>query len=242
MTRRGYVDRKRLLQWVVAGCALFVLLTLLAMLTYPGGLAVPMGGPAPRGYSFFRNFFSDLGRTVSPLGEPNTLSFALFVVALTGAGLSLGLFSLVMPSLCERPRAAWVLSRAGAFFGIVAGLSFVGVAWTPADLLLAAHKTFVQVAFLSLFVGVLGYLAALLLVRDYPRRYLAVFAAFALLLVGYLWLLFFGPALDSTQGLLIQATGQKVIVYAGIVSVGMQALGAQRVLDQIEGTPGCGGK
>ncbi len=230
MAPKRVFRRERLLAWVVAGCGLFVLLTLAAMLAYPGGT---VADPATKGYSFFRNFFSDLGRTVSPLGEPNTLSFLLFVVALTLAGLSLVLFSLVMPSLFRQPRSARALSLGGSLCGVVAGLSFVGVALAPANLLLPAHVIFVQVAFLSFLLAALGFSGAILLTRDYPRRYLAVFVAFALLLAGYLWLLFFGPALDSPQGLLIQATGQKVVVYAAILTAGIQALGAQRRLPAV---------
>ncbi len=49
---------------------------------------------------------------------------------------------------------------------------------------------------------------------------------FFALLVGYVWLLEFGPsAAASYQGQVIQATGQKVIVYAAIMSVTFQAWG-----------------
>lgn len=228
MAHGRHFDRRRLLGWVVASCGQFLALTLLAMFAYPGGT---VADPEARGYSFFRNFFSDLGRTVNPLGRPNTLSFVLFVVALTLAGLGLVLFFLAMPSLFSQPRSARSLSLVGSLFGIVSGLSFAGVAFTPANLFLTAHKIFVQMAFLSFFLATLAYTAAIILVRDYPRGYLAVFGTFALLLAGYLWLLFFGPGLESPQGLFIQATGQKVIVYTAILSVGLQALGARRVLD-----------
>jgi hypothetical membrane protein len=228
MAQEGRFSRQRLLAWVVAASGQFVPLTLVAMLAYPGGT---VADPATKGYSFFRNFFSDLGRTVSPLGKPNTLSFLLFAVALTLAGLGLVLFSLVMPSLFRRSRPAWNLSLAGSLCGTVAGFAFVGVALAPANLFLPAHVIFVQVAFLSTFLATVGYSGAILLARDYPRKYLAVFAAFALLLAAYLWLLFFGPGLDSPSGLLIQAIGQKVIAYASILSVGIQAWGARRLSD-----------
>lgn len=227
MAHEGRFTRRRRLAWVVAGCGQFVPLTLVAMLAYPGGT---VADPATEGYAFFRNFFSDLGRTVSPLGKPNTVSFVLFVVALTLAGLGLVLFSLVMPSLFRRSLPAWCLSLMGSLWGVIAGLSFIGVALAPANLFLPAHAIFVQVAFLSLFLAALGYSGAILLTPDYPRKYLSVFIAFVLLLAGYLWLLFFGPALDSPSGLVIQATGQKIIAYAAILSVGIQALGARRIL------------
>ena len=111
--------RQQLLGWVVAGSVLFVVLTLVAMWFYPGGT---VGDPDTVGYSFFRNFFSDLGRTASRLGTPNTVSAILFFVALTLAGLTLILFFAIMPSFLWRSRAARVPALSGTFFG--AGASF----------------------------------------------------------------------------------------------------------------------
>jgi hypothetical membrane protein len=229
MERKSFLDRQRLLGWVVAGSGQFVVLTLVAMLAYPGGTVTD---PTTTGYSFFRNFFSDLGRTVSPLGMPNTVAAVLFATALALAGLALVLFSAIMPSLLRRPPAARVFGLCGSLFGVLAGLSFVGVACTPANLFLPAHKTFVQVAFLCFFVAALGYTVASLLADAYPGRYAAVSALFTGLLAAYVWLLFFGPGLDSPQGLVIQATGQKIIAYAAIVAVLVQAVGARRALRQ----------
>jgi hypothetical membrane protein len=227
MERESRFNRRQLLAWVMAACIQFVALTLVAMLAYPGGT---VADPNAQGYLFFHNFFSDLGRTVTPLEQPNTLSFVIFVVALTLAGLGLVLFSLVMPGLFRQSRGARVLSLAGSLSGTLAGLSFVGVALAPANLFLPAHALFVQTAFLSLFVAAMAYSGAIWRTPDYPRRYLAVFGAFDLLLLGYLWLLFFGPAFDSPYGLVIHAAGQKAIVYAAIVAVCIQAWGARRIL------------
>jgi hypothetical membrane protein len=218
----------------MAGCVQFVVLTAVAMLVYPGGT---VADPASHGYAFFRNFFSDLGRTKTTLGAPNTASFLLFFVALTLAGLGLILFFTAMPGFFRQAvqptslqvRLARVLSWAGSAFGVVSGLSFVGVACTPANLYLGPHGLFVEAAFLSFFVASLLYTAAILLTPTYPRRYALVFTAFTLLLAAYLWLLFFGPRPTAPQGLVIQATGQKVIVYAAILTALIQADGARRL-------------
>ncbi len=111
--------------------AQFVLLTVAAMLLYPGGT---VADPEASRYRFFHNFFSDLGRTVTSDGEANTLSALLFVIALSGAGLSLVWFFLAAPRLLRRSRAGRALSVLGSLFGVVSGLAFVGVAWTPANL------------------------------------------------------------------------------------------------------------
>src|SRR4030065_92850 len=85
---------KHLFTLVIAGCLLFVALTALAMLFYPGGTQTD---PAAPGYSFFHNFFSELGLARSHAGGPNTISAALFTAALTMAGGGLVLFFLAFP-------------------------------------------------------------------------------------------------------------------------------------------------
>ena len=214
---------KNIFLLTMAGCAQFVLLTFLAMLAYPGGTYQE---PSAQGYQFFRNFFSDLGLSQTYSGGPKTISFLLFVIALTLAGVALVLFFLFAPPLFKKRRMAYGLSIIGAVFGILSGLSFIGVAVSPADLYLSLHGTFVQLAFIFFFVAVIFYLPAVLLTPHYPNVYAWIYLAFAVLLAGYIWLLFNGPDFTSPQGMLIQATGQKVIVYAAILTMFVQAYGA----------------
>jgi hypothetical membrane protein len=219
-------SRQRLFLAVMAGCVQFVVLTVIAMLVYPGGTAAD---PSARGYAFFTNFFSDLGRTEARSGAPNTVSAILFFLALTLAGLGLVVFFAATVRFFRQVRFARILTWLGSGFGVVSGLAFAGIACTPANLYLKAHGTFVEVAFLAFFIAVLFYIPAILLTRTYPNRYALAYALFGGLLAAYLWLLFFGPRLDSPQGLLIQATGQKIIVYTAIFSILFQAAGARRL-------------
>jgi hypothetical protein len=220
---------------VMAACVQFVVLTAAAMLFYPGGTRVD---PTTSGYSFFVNFFSDLGLTHTTAGQPNTVSAILFVTALTLAGGGLVLFFLAYPRFFSGSRSGKVLSGTGSLFGVITGLCFVGVAFTPADLFLEAHAAFVIWAFRAFPLAAILYLVAIFRQRDVPNRYGWVFVAFAGLLVLYLLLLTVGPALDSAQGIAIQATGQKVIVYASIVSILVQANGARRMEDQRQSKAG----
>lgn len=223
MSRVG--QRQRPFRLVIFACAQFILLTFLAMLLYPGG---NWTDPHTERYLFLRNFFSDLGLIVAHNGEPNWPAAALFVIALTGAGLGLIAFFLTAPRLFRHSRAALALSRLGSLFGVACGLSYIGVAFTPADRLMAAHVNFVYAAFTSFLVVVIFYGAAIMLHGRYPRRYAAAYALFAVLLAVYLWLLFFGPDIRTDSGLVIQATGQKVIAYASVVVMLYQAYGAQQ--------------
>lgn len=219
------ISRRRVFELVAAGCVLFVVLTALAMLVYPGGTITD---PTTRGYSFFTNFFSDLGRTETRGGHPNLLAAALFFIALTGAGTALIAFFLAFAGFFTRTRFDRVLAWLGTFAGVIAGVCFIGVAFTPANLASALHNQFVFAAFEAFTAATIVYFILLLRAPDYPKRYAAVFGVFAILLVLYLGLLFAGPSSRTPEGLLIQATGQKIIVYASIISVLIQSLGARQ--------------
>lgn len=220
------MNRAHTFSLIMAGCGQFVVLTLIAMLFYAGGNnADPT---APR-YLFFQNFFSDLGLTVAHNGEANTVSFLLFAVALSLAGLSLITFFWLMPGFFRPDAAAFNLSRVGSLFGFIAGICFIGVAFTPANLLGQAHINFVFGAFGSYFVAVLFYLGALIKFPALDRSYLLVLVAFAVILGGYVWLLFGGP-----RQLTIQVTGQKIIAYASIITVFILTWGAAQKHKQTE--------
>jgi len=51
----------------------------------------------------------------------------------------------------------------------------------------------------------------------------AGYLGFALLLAGYVWLLFNGPSAGSAEGLVVQAVGQKTIVYASVLTILVQS-------------------
>jgi hypothetical protein len=218
--------RQGVFRLVAIACVLFVLLTAVAMLFYPGGTA---SNPTTSGYSFFTNFFSDLGLTQTRTGQPNTASAILFVTALTLAGAALAVFFIVFAQFFAHSTAGKILSGLGALCGVFAGLCFIGVAFTPANLATKAHIQFVLWAFEAFPIAALFYTAAILQERKYPKRFALVFGAFTILLVLYLGLMMRGPSFGTSQGLLIQATGQKVIVYASIISILIQSLGARQV-------------
>lgn len=213
-------------QIVIAASLAFVAVTILAMFAYTGGTNA---NPQNPGYSFFTNFFSDLGRTVSYNGLPNPISRVLFSTALTCAGAGLALFFIAFTQFFVTPHWARVLSFVGSLFGIGAGICFIGVAFTPADIARPWHGQFVLWAFALFPIAVLCYIPVILKRDEYPNIYAFSFIAFAVLLVLYFVLLRMGPRADTPDGLLIQATGQKVIVYASILSIVFQSMGALRV-------------
>jgi len=219
--------RRRAFSWVAVGCVQFVVLTAVAMLVYPGGTITD---PTTRGYSFFANFFSELGLTRTHLGVPNTISFILFFAALNLVGVGLALFFIAFRPFFVGSRAGKVLSAIGMLFGVISGICFAGVAWTPANLQPTLHGQFVMWAFQAFPVAVILYAIAILLHKSYPKRFAVVFLAFAVLLVLYVVLLTRGPWFTASDGVRVQAMGQKAIVYASIVSILIQSLGARKQL------------
>jgi hypothetical protein len=204
----------------MVGCVQFVVLTFIAMLFYPGGTH---DDPTTSGYSFFRNFFSDLGLTVPLSGETNTISFFLFTMALTLSGLALIIFFLASPDLFKNTSGR-IPSLLGSIVGVFSGLFYIGIAFTPADLHREWHGNFVLLAFSSFFIVVIFYTIAIFLNKGYPNRYAYVYLFFTVLLTVYLWLLFAGP-----NDIRIQATGQKIIVYAMIICMFIQSYGAWNI-------------
>jgi hypothetical protein len=83
-------------------------------------------------------------------------------------------------------------------------------------------------AFILFPLAVLCYIPLLLRHDHYPKIYALNFIAFAVLLLLYIALFLFGPDQDTSEGLLIYATGQKIIVYASILSILFQSIGALR--------------
>jgi hypothetical protein len=218
--------RERIYFLTMVGSIQFVVLTLFAMILYPGGTHAD---PTTQGYAFFRNFFSDLGLTETISGDPKFASFLLFTVAMILAGGALALFFITVPHFFSSSRSGKWFSIFGSIAGTISGLAFIGVA-LPANLYLELHALSVQVAFLAFFVAVLLYIPALFLKRDHPKIYAWVFIAFAILLGVYVWLLFEGPSANTPNGLIIQATGQKIIVYAAIISMFIQSYGVWKAI------------
>ena len=218
--------RGQAVRWVWFLCVAFVGLTLAAMVFYPGSTFV---NPHTRGYLWFENFFSDLGMTRTWGGAPNTTAMLLFVVALMCAGGGLILFFRGLAQRFARAR----LARIGSACGVLAGVCFFAIALTPQDLFSDAHDMFSVAAFAFLLCAALAYARVLWNDAGYTRRFALVFALLALLICSYIVLFLAGPPLASRAGIVVQATGQKIIVYATIVSLGIVSFGMSRFKEHL---------
>jgi hypothetical protein len=207
---------------IMLGCALFVVVTLIAMLFYPGGTMID---PTTSGYSFFANVLSELGMTQTYAGQPNTASRLLFTIALTLTGAGLAAFFVAFRQFFVTSRLTRILSGLGSVFGVVSGICLIGAALTPIDLLDQWHFALVTYAFVAFAAAAVLYANAIRREADYPTRFALVFDAFSILLLIYLCLAMLGPPRNEPVGMMLQATAQKIIVYAAVISVMVQSYG-----------------
>jgi hypothetical protein len=217
--------RKDIFTLIITGCGLFVVLTIIAMFFYPGGTFTDFNS---RGYSFFQNFFSELGMVRTHNGGPKTVSLALFITSMFLSGGGMMAFFAAFPQFFRSTPTNRTLSLVGSALGIISGICFIGVAAAPADMSMVLHKAFVLWAFRLFPAAVLCYVIVVFREKAYPRGYAWELVIFLALLISYFFLLEFGPDIKSYAGMVIQAVGQKIIVYASIFSVMIQCWGASR--------------
>ncbi|MHA1720810.1 MAG: hypothetical protein ACTSWX_01305 [Promethearchaeota archaeon] len=226
------MDKNKLKQWAfftpVVGSSLFVILTICAMFTFAGGYSF---NPTSSGYSFFKNFFSDLGMITAYSGESNMVSSTLFLLATLFTGLCMMPYFALIPSLFKNNKVNFILVIFGSILGFIAAIGYIGIGFSPWDkseASLSAHMFFVYLAFPMTLPVVFCYVTAFLREKEFPRILSYVYITMGIILVIYLYLLFFGPSSGTEIGRIIQVVGQKVIVYAEILTFWIQGYGTAK--------------
>jgi Protein of unknown function (DUF998) len=209
---------------VVIGLLFYLLITI-SMLLYPGGTKAD---PHTQGYSFFTNFLSDLGQTESLSGQPNIPSMVLFMSAMILAGIATVLFSIAFTQLFTLSSLTIRLSRLGALCGVFAGLCLIGVGVIPENLSSWLHNFCIYAALVVFVAAYLLFFLAIVRTKGLPKRISWVFIALGIVLIVYtiisVWVTFFGPAQGTPAWVVIQATGQKIIVYAALLALLVESL------------------
>lgn len=234
MDNTGISRRQLVIKFAMGSIVLFLLLTLIAMFTYPGGTKTH---PETEGYTFFYNYFSDLGLYRTFSGEPKWASMILFSSGLGLGGITFVAFFLVIPKWFRDDAQTLLFARIGSAGGVICAIGLFVVACTPADLLLDPHVWAVKIAMLGFLVACIFYSIAVFRRKDYPNKYVVIYAIFMVILVYYLWLLFFGPSTDpETSGikaaniaLMQHCASQKVLVYSMSLTILVQSWGLLRI-------------
>ena len=221
---------KKLILYLGIICAIqFFVSSTIAMMVYPGGT---IHNRMSEGYSFFDNYFSDLGRTRAWNRQPNHLSNRFFQSSLIIVGTSLVLFFMILPSFFKSSEAQFIAVVA-AMCGIIAALCYIGIALTPLDYNYYRHTLFVRAGFITFLSMCFFYATAIFNEPNYPNRYAWALLIFAGVLFVQVAIMLGGPrSWSSPQALRLQATAQKIVVYAEILCMLYQLIGALKIRSQ----------
>jgi hypothetical protein len=214
--------RRRAMGLVVAGAG-FVALTLGAMVVYRGGSRFE---PRAAHYQFFGNFFSDLGTSVTYSGRANTVARALFVTSLASVGAAFAWSGRIWAGWAGRGVALGAAKVARAVTVLV-GIGVVGIGITPWNREQGVHLALVQGSFALLLVFVVSVIV-LQVRNEMPWRWIGANLALVVGLAFYVALVTVGPSTASLGGLRIQVVTQKLVVYAAIANLVVQAWGVTR--------------
>ena len=204
------------------GCIQFVLLTFLAMFTYSGGTQIDPNSP---GYSFFHNFFSDLGTTESYSGNDNLISFLLFFTSIFISGISFIFFFLTIPIIFEDINLDKRIPQITTILGIFSSFMFFGIALTPDNLFSEFHDIFVTSAFTLAFFASIFMVFLTYKDKNFSLIYPVSCIIFICIVLAYgtIGLLFFNNY--TNIGVFIRVTTQKVVVYSLMVNFFLQSYG-----------------
>lgn len=212
-------------QLLYISCIVFLISTTIGMLYFPGGTMLDHN---TKGYSFFNNFFSDLGRRYTYSGDSKWISFFSFEIALLFQSFAMFVFNLAFLKYTRskelNPSAYYVALICGSIFPFL----LAGIALTPCDLYLPNHMLCVRVGFGLLLPLSLAYT---ILIRQHhlmPNKYGNVMLSIVIAIALYLVMIFFGP--DPKKVGYIQQTSQKIIVYSMVFSLLYLSIGTKKYL------------
>ncbi len=197
------------------------------MFYYEGGTYTD---PLTQGYLFWYNYFSDLGRIIAHSGNPNMICYILFTITLCLWGLSQIPFYIAFQGFFKSYKKMKILSILGSFFGVFTGIFFIGIAFTPSDVLGFWHNLFVFLGFGSIFISISLFTIALFQNEDYPKSYAIALAITSVILIIYYLALFLVPNNITSTVLFIYVAGQKIIIYSLLICEIYQAYGALKQL------------
>ncbi len=206
-------------------CILFLISTGVAMFFFPGGTMLDHN---TKGYSFFNNFFSELGRWRSLNGGTKWISFFGFEIALLFHSVAMFIFNLNFLNATGSKK----LSKGAYYTALISGSIFpfllTGIAFTPCDLYLRYHMDFVYAAFGILIPLSFAYT---ILIRQHhllPNKFGNTMLIIVFAIAIYIMIMLFGP--DPHKVGYVQQTAQKVIVYSMIFCLLYLAHGCRNYL------------
>ena len=213
---------KQLINFALGGYYAFIGILLLSMYCYPGSTH---SDKTTLTYSLTHNFLSDLGLTIVYSGAQNFISSTLFAFATTSVCVGLISYFLVMPSIVSSGQFSFRLSQIGSLAGMLCGLAFMGVGFTPYNYYPDGHMFVVKVGFqLFLVVMLLHSFAILKNEVGLSKKPIGIYMLFMTVLCYYIYLLNWGPPIEEGNNLAIHVVWQKITVIGLSTTVYVQSL------------------
>ncbi|MFX0057545.1 MAG: hypothetical protein ACFE8J_04520 [Candidatus Heimdallarchaeota archaeon] len=225
------MNRKNWKEWayifIMIGPLQYIIFTGIAMIFYTGGI---LTNPNTTGYSFWQNFFSDLGRTVALSGRSNIISFSIFTISALILVFSLAFYIIAMQFFFKNNHFLYKLSRINTILGLIAGFFMFCVVLTPWNLFPTIHIIFSRLFSLtSLFVLII-FSFIIIKNEDYPNLYSYVYLIIIFFALIYTLITVFGPSMVTSEGLFLQATAQKFSQYSWLNCFIFQGYGSIKLL------------
>ena len=198
--------------------------TIASMLCYPGGTALDRAAPR---YSIVHNFLSDLGMTVAYGGGSNRLGASLFVSSLFVLIVGLGGCLLGVVRLFERFGHSRNWARGAGIAGLLACISFSGVALTPENAAMGLHVQFTFLAFRLLPFASFCLTMALRRSGAFPPRTARLWALLTVVLAAYALTFSWGPDIATPFGLTFYVMAQKVVSVVLVASMFQLSIDAE---------------
>jgi len=162
---------------MLLGQVLFLILVSLAMIFYAGGTR---DNPTLLGYSFWGNTISDSGRTIAWSGVLNITSMVFLSSALIVFAIFFIPFYLILSKMFSEGKIEKYASKIGAILGVIFSLAYIGIAFTPADVLYTPHMIFVLIGYICAFIMSVCYTIAFFKNKEFSNIYSIIFALFTL--------------------------------------------------------------
>ncbi len=194
---------------MILGQVLFLILVFLAMTFYAGGTR---DNPALIGYSFWGNTISDSGRIIAWSGLLNTTSMVFLSTALIVYAVSFMPFYIIVSKLFSEGKIEKYASKIGCILGVIFSLSYIGIAFTPADVLYTPHMIFVLIGYICAFVMAVFFTIAFFKNKEFSNIYAIIFALFTIFYFVTQIIALVGLSSDRNLMVLMQKLGTFVSI------------------------------
>ena len=218
------MEEKIISPWLVEipkiAVIIFIVFNVVAMFLYSGGTFFNHDNV---GYSFTRNFLSDLGRTISFSDKQNFFSSMLFNMSLILAGSVFIIFYFEINNVFQENKK-YFISSIGTYLGVLGGLSMIIVGFTPANLYLDIHIVASTWIFRFFFLSSLCYSLVILQSSMFDSRYSVGYIFFTVSILLYIAVSEFGPSPKVNEfALTFQVMSQKIILFIFLCTTYFQA-------------------